>query len=82
MTVSGRLGQFFFIVGLVLLIIFFATQRSGDPQYGLFLPGLAGFALGVLLIWRGRSPGEPSDRFRSWREAQSKKANRKNKGKR
>ena len=82
MSLTRRLGQFFFIVGLVLLIIFAATLQSGDPQFSLFLPGLFGFALGFLLIWRGREPGEPSDRFHSWRESQARRVSRKKKGKR
>ena len=35
----SRLGQFFFLIGLIMLIVFFGTDQSRNPQYYLFYLG-------------------------------------------
>ncbi len=61
---SGRIGTFFFFVGLVLLALFFASDLANDPRFNLFFLGLTAVVIGILLIRRGRKPPEPSSRFR------------------
>lgn len=63
-----RLGQFLLISGLVLLIIFFATDQLRDPQFCLFFWGAGAFSLGAYLIWRNyQPPPRAGERFRTVR---------------
>jgi hypothetical protein len=59
----SRLGQFFFIIGFVMLVVFFGTDQSRDPQYYLFFLGAPLTAFGLFLYWRHRSPPPPANRF-------------------
>jgi len=63
-----RLGQFLVVIGLILLVVFFTTDQSQNPQPGLFFSGLAGVFLGGFLVWRNRPVPKPSERFRSVRK--------------
>ena len=68
-----RFGQFLLIIGLILLIVFFFHDEGQSPRPGLFLLGLAGTLFGLILIWRGRTPPEASERFRMVRKVMKKK---------
>ena len=61
---SGRIGTFFLFVGLVLLALFFASDLANAPRFNLFFLGLTAVVAGILLRRRGRTPPEPSGRFR------------------
>ncbi|HSO26697.1 MAG TPA: hypothetical protein VLS48_01410 [Anaerolineales bacterium] len=63
----GRIGQFIFFVGLIAMIIFFASDRAQAPAYEFFCGGLVIFLFGVLLMWRTRPPAKDSGRFRMLR---------------
>ena len=65
---KSRLGQFFLVIGLVMLIVFFGTDQSQNPQYYLFFLGAPLTALGIFLYWRNRKPAEPSNRFEGFRK--------------
>jgi hypothetical protein len=77
MSFGGRVGQFFFFIGLLLLVIFFASLLSGDPQFIACLSGGAVFALGVIAMWKGRNP-EPlhDERFSILRRSRRKKSDK------
>lgn len=70
---KGRLGEFFLFIGLILLIIFFATDQSQDPQAWLFFLGLLVLGLGFYFIRRDWKPPGPSQRFRIFRKQDKKK---------
>ena len=73
----SRLGVFFILVGLVLLVIFFTTDQSKTPGYGFFFAGIAALYLGGALFWRSRKPPAEEPRFRTLRRIRQKHAARK-----
>ena len=73
----GRLGSFFLFIGLVLWMIFFFTDQAKYPSYGYFFVGAALLFLGGYLWWRDRKPPPETARFRSYRRARLKGAERK-----
>jgi uncharacterized membrane protein HdeD (DUF308 family) len=60
----NRLGIYLFIIGLMLLLYFFASDQSKNPQFLLFFFGLLLVILGIFLGWRYRPAPQPSGRFR------------------
>lgn len=74
---KGRLGQFFLVIGLILLAIFFTTDQSSSPACGLFFFGAVLAFLGGYLIWRDLKPPPETQRFRTLRKMRQKQAERK-----
>jgi hypothetical protein len=68
----GRIGQFFFFIGIILLVVFFATDQNKSFQPGFFFFGLVLSFLGVYLIWRDWKPVGESKRFRMLRRMRKK----------
>ncbi len=64
---KSRLGTFLLLVGFVMLILFFGTDQSLNPQYILFFGGTPLTALGIYWIWSNRKPPQPTTRFASLR---------------
>ena len=60
---KNRLGTFFLLIGVVMLIMFFGTDQSQNPQYILFFGGILLTGLGAFLVWSARKPPQPSTRF-------------------
>lgn len=61
-----RIGQFFFLVGLLLVGLFFLSNAAQRAQYELLL-----YALGTFLIYwltRRRAKRQESGRFRTLRK--------------
>jgi hypothetical protein len=76
MTLTGRVGRFFFLFGGLLLLIFFASDLAESPRFNLFFFGLLSVVVGLIMIRRGRIPPEPSGRFRmlrTWRQRGKKR---------
>jgi hypothetical protein len=73
---KGRLGQFFLVIGLISLIIFFTTDQISNPGYGFFFVGAALTFLGGFLIWRDRKPPSETERFRTMRKMRQKREER------
>ncbi len=70
-TGKSILGRFILLVGLILLVIFFATDQSKNPSYAYFCLGVVAAILGVILLFRGHKPPAESMRFRTvrrWRD--------------
>jgi len=70
-TGKNILGRVLLLIGLILLVIFFATDQSKNPSYGYFCIGLVVTLLGLVLMVRGHQPPAESMRFRTlrrWRE--------------
>ena len=58
-----RIGTFFFLIGALMLVIFFGTDQEQNPQYLLFLIGAGLTAWGVFLLWRAYKPTPGTARF-------------------
>jgi len=80
---KSKIGRFFFFIGLILLVVFFAMDQAKHPAYGYFCVGVIVVLLGGILMLRGQPPPAESMRFRTlrrWREQQKeRKAERKKK---
>jgi hypothetical protein len=74
---KGRLGQFFFLMGLLGLVIFFTTDQSQNPQYLFFCGGALLILLGTFLFLRAFIPPAESSRFRGVRKWRQQQAERK-----
>jgi len=72
-----KVGQFFLFIGLILLVIFFATDQARHPSYGYFIGGFACVFLGGFMMFRYRKPAEPNTaRFRTVRKWQEQSRQR------
>jgi hypothetical protein len=72
-TGKSKIGRFFFFIGLILLVVFFAMDQAKHPSYGYFCVGIIVVILGGVLMMRGHQPPAESMRFRTlrrWREQQ------------
>jgi hypothetical protein len=67
LTTLGKLGRFLLLVGILLLVLFYFSDLSHDPEYSILLVGLLTSIIGVLLMRGGRIPSKPSGRFRIFR---------------
>lgn len=67
-----QIGQFFGFLGLILLVLFYISDQVKTPDYGYFCPGLLLLLLGGYLMWLGRGPTTPSERFRIFRRYKEK----------
>lgn len=68
---KSKIGRLLFLIGLILLVVFFAMDQSKHPAYGYFCAGVVVVFLGGMLMLRGQKPPDESMRFRSlrrWRE--------------
>lgn len=76
MNIRGRIGRFFFFIGLFILMFFMASFLIKEPRYLILPVGLLSTLLGLVLILGGRKPATPSGRFRAIRTVQQKLAER------
>jgi Sec-independent protein translocase protein TatA len=79
-TFKFQIGQFFLVIGVIMLAVFFVTDQGKNPQFLLFFGGLLIIAAGVSLMTRNRTPlaGE-SMRFRGVRRYRQKSRERREK---
>jgi uncharacterized membrane protein YedE/YeeE len=64
MNLKKRFGNLFILIGSILLVLFFISDYLDQVNGWYLLFGLIFFAFGVRLAWKGRTPPEPSRRFR------------------
>lgn len=64
MNLKKRFGNLFILIGSVLLVLFFISDYLDQVNGWYLLFGLIFSAFGVRLAWKGRTPPEPSRRFR------------------
>jgi hypothetical protein len=79
---KSKIGRFLLFIGLILLVVFFASDQSLHPSYGYFCVGVIVALLGGLLMVRGHHPPAESMRFRTlrkWREQQRQRKAERNK---
>jgi hypothetical protein len=63
MTLRGRIAQFVFFVGMVLLVVFFVSDQLKRPEYPYLCTAFVLLLLGLVGMLRGRKPGAKSSRF-------------------
>jgi hypothetical protein len=63
-----QIGEFFLFIGLILLVIFFASDQNQERAWGYFVVGGALVVLGGIMMFRRRGPEIESTRFRSYRK--------------
>lgn len=69
---SGRIGQYFLFIGLITLIIYFASEQAQTPDYRFFCSGLVLFLFGAVIWWRAHEPAKDTGRFRILRQRKEK----------
>jgi hypothetical protein len=68
-----RVGTFFMLVGIGLIVLFVASDVSGAPACNFLVIGTLLLALGGFLWFRTPAPsGPPSGRFRIFKRAGKK----------
>jgi hypothetical protein len=70
-----RIGYFFIIVSLIMIIIFVTSYQAGMPLYNLFLIGLLLIMLGNFILIRFRKSHEKTERFHLIRKMRSRDKN-------
>ena len=65
MELKKRFGNFFMLIGFILLVLFFISDYLDQVNLWYLLFGLILFVIGARLAWKGRTPPEPSQRFRT-----------------
>jgi hypothetical protein len=68
-----RIGQFFFLVGLLVMFVFSASFMNETPDFKIFLIGLGSILLGMYIMIRNRVRSSESERFRRIRKMRAKK---------
>jgi hypothetical protein len=76
MDIGRRIGLFFLIIGLTMLMFLVASVLIEDTQLWILPYGLLSTLLGLALILRRRTPPTPSGRFRTIRTVQQKLSER------
>lgn len=67
-----RIGQFFFLVGLLVMFVVYASFMNGTPDFKIFLIGLGSILLGTFTMMRNRKRSSESQRFRRFRKMRKK----------
>ena len=75
-----RIGQFFLFASLVMLILFFTSDRGETPMVGLFFAALISGIIGFYLIRKDWKAPTESARFRMFRRSPQNKPEDKGKG--
>lgn len=74
----ARLGQFFLLVGLACLILFYASAANHTAVFELLLAGLPLSVLGAYLVLKALPPPPAeTQRFRALRRWRQKRAEKK-----
>jgi len=72
MTLGGRVAQFVFFVGVVLLVIFFVSDQLKQPEYPYLCSAFVLLLLGVVGMLRRRKSAATSSRFGVLRKSKQK----------
>lgn len=59
-----QIGFFFFVVGLLVILLFGASFQVRKPEYLLCLGGIASLMLGAFLVYKYRRKPAENTRFR------------------
>jgi len=79
-TFMSQIGQFFLVIGVIMLAVFFVTAYNQSPHFLLFFGGVLAAGFGISLMLRNRTtPAGESARFRRVRRARQKARERREK---
>jgi uncharacterized membrane protein YbhN (UPF0104 family) len=73
MSFKWQVGQFFLVVGVLLLILYFITNQAKNPTILYFCGGTLMLILGIYMMWLGRNPPLDRERFRMLRQMSEKR---------
>ena len=59
---APRVGTFFILVGIMLIVLFAASDMQRTPEFDFFFFGLLALAVGIFFRRKAPAP-PPSDRF-------------------
>jgi len=68
----SRMGTFFLLIGVGLMILFVASDMGEVTHFGYFFLSLAAFGLGAILKRASAPPPKPSQRFAGLRRMMEK----------
>lgn len=75
-SMTGRIGCFFLLVGVVLVAIFMAVGTTNETVLSLLCWGALSILLGLFFWNKGKGPSQPSERFSAIRKMQKARAER------
>ena len=78
--ISFKVGQYLLVVGVLILVLFFASDQAGEPFFSLFCVGVLLIPFGIYMMFRFRNPPAPSQRFSALRKWQPRNASTQGKG--
>lgn len=64
MSLKWPVGQFFVLLGVLMLILYFISTQTSSPMLLSFCSGVVLLMIGVYFLWTGRNPPTSSERFR------------------
>ncbi len=73
---APRVGTFFILVGIMLIILFAASDMARTPDFDFFFLGLLALAVGIFLRRKAPAP-PPSGRFSAIRKMRENAKKRK-----
>ena len=68
MPSKWQVGQFFLVLGVLLLVLYFVTNQAKSPTILYFCSGTLLLILGIYMMWLGRNPPLDRERFRMLRQ--------------
>ncbi len=63
MSVTSRLGLFFVVIGIALIVLYVISDTARMSMCSLLIAGIAATIFGIGLWRKGMVPKEPSQRF-------------------
>lgn len=69
---ARQIGLFFLFIGVVLLVIFFASDQTDNTVWSYFIGGAVLVALGVVLMRRTSRPDSEHGRFKTYRKLRNR----------
>ena len=75
----SRIGTFFLLLGMLVLVIFVASDVGKDTYFGFFFIATTLFVTGFIFKRMGAEPPSPSKRFEGLRKIQQQRREAKSK---
>ncbi len=74
MSILGRIGVFFTLLGIALIAFFVFSDMAKQPNYELMLAGAVILSLGIFMLVKSpRQPPVEAGRFRTVKKMMTKK---------
>lgn len=69
----SRIGTFFLLVGLLVVVLFVASDMGEETYFGYFFFGIVLLSVGFILKRMSAPPASPGKRFEALRKLQQKR---------